>query len=175
MKKYKYNNKQYNSFWQLQNDLSNIGFPPDVTDEQLKEFGIEVIITETPLEELKLRKLAEVNFWTESKIVGGFFSSVTGIKVKYDSDKDTQLTMQGIALNVKTPLFDEKYPTGCPVRGVKEGEQYKSIQMLTADQVLAWCADLSMHIGTCKQKGWEKQNEVAKAKNKKELDAIILD
>lgn len=130
---------------------------------------------EPTFEELKEQKLMEVNAWTANKITGGFVSSVTGAPVTYDSDKDTQLTMQGIALNVNTELFAEKYPTGCPVRGYAQGSETKSIYMLNPEQVMNWCADLSMHIGACKQAGWAKQAEVQAATTKEELDAIVLD
>lgn len=130
---------------------------------------------EPTFEELQQQKLREVDAWTANKITGGFVSSVTGSPVTYDSDKDTQLTMQGIALNVNTELFAEKYPTGCPVRGYAQGAEEKTIYMLSAEQVMNWCADLSMHIGTCKQAGWAKQAEVQAATTKEELDAIVLD
>ena len=130
---------------------------------------------EPTFEELQQQKLREVDAWTANKITGGFVSSVTGAPVTYDSDKDTQLTMQGIALNVNTELFAEKYPTGCPVRGYAEGAETKSIYMLNPQQVMNWCANLSMHIGTCKQAGWAKQAEVQAATTKEELDAIVLD
>lgn len=128
-----------------------------------------------PLSELKLAKLEEVNAWTAAKITGGFVSSASGEAVTYDSDKDTQLTMQGIALNVNTELFAEKYPDGCPVRGYPKGSDTKQIYMLTPEQVMQWQADLSIHIGTCKQNGWAKQAEVADAKSKEDLDAIVLE
>lgn len=127
------------------------------------------------LEEAKTAKLAEIDAWTAAKITGGFVSSATGEAVTYDSDKDTQLTMQGIALNVKTELFAEKYPDGCPVRGYPAGSETKQIYMLTPAQVMQWQADLSIHIGTCKQNGWAKQAEVQAATTKEELDAIVLD
>lgn len=131
------------------------------------------------LDQLKEKKLVEVDKWTESKIVSGFESTASGESVFYDSDKDTQLTMQGIALNVKSDLFSEKYPTGCPVRGYDKAEgdwsKTKTIHMLTSEQVLLWCADLSIHIGTCKQLGWTKQEEVLACSSKEELDNISLD
>ena len=127
------------------------------------------------IDELKAIKLSEIDAWTESKITGGFISECTGEIVRYDSDKDTQLTMQGIALNVSTERFKNEYPDGCPVRGYKEGETIKTIQYLNASQVYTWCADLSSHVGACKQQGWSKQAEVAAALSKEELDAIILD
>lgn len=135
----------------------------------------EYIPPEPPLAELKAAKLAEVNAWTAAKITGGFVSNASGAPVTYDSDKDTQLTMQGIALNVNSELFAEKYPTGCPVRGYPQGSDTKQIFMLTPEQVMRWQADLSMHIGTCKQQGWAKQAEVAAVKSKEDLEAIVLD
>ncbi len=147
----------------------------------LTEFDYEKIVGSIvpsdvcTLKELKDTKLMEVDRWTAQKITGGFVSECTGKPVRYDSDKDTQLTMQGIALNVDTALFAEKYPNGCPVRGYAEGASEKSVFMLTPEQVMRWQADLSIHIGTCKQEGWQKQAEVQAAQSKKDLDAIILD
>lgn len=122
----------------------------------------------------KQQKLAEVSQWTAVNITGGFVSSASGEPVRYDSDVDTQLTMQGIALNVGTPLFAEKYPDGCPVRGVAEGKDSKAVYLLNPQQVMQWMADLSMHIGSCKQAGWQKQAEVNACKTVAEVDAIKL-
>lgn len=133
------------------------------------------VVPEHAIDELKARKLTEVDNWTADKITGGFISECTGNPVRYDSDKDTQLTMQGIALNVSTERFANKYPLGCPVRGYKEGETEKTIQYLNAAQVYTWCDDLSSHIGACKQQGWIKQAQVEAALSKEDLDAIILD
>ena len=127
------------------------------------------------IDELKAIKLSEIDAWTERKITGGFISECTGEIVRYDSDKDTQLTIQGIALNVSTERFKNEYPDGCPVRGYKDGETVKTIQYLNAAQVYRWCADLSSYVGACKQRGWSKQAEVAAALSKEDLDAIILD
>lgn len=142
--------------------------------------GVGLVLTpplneEYTFEELKAQKLELVNAWTADKITGGFTSRCTGSPVKYDSDRDTQLTMQGIALNVSTERFANEYPLGCPVRGYKEGETEKTIQYLNAAQVYTWCADLSSHIGACKQQGWIKQAQVDAALSKEDLDAIILD
>lgn len=122
----------------------------------------------------KQAKLAEVSQWTAANITGGFVSSASGEPVRYDSDVDTQLTMQGIALNVGTPLFAEKYPDGCPVRGVAEGKDSKEVFWLKPSQVMQWMADLSIHIGSCKQAGWQKQAEVNACKTVAEVDAIKL-
>lgn len=147
----------------------------NATIEDKGEYYEVVAIPEKTLNELKADKLAAVDAWTAAKITGGFISSACGAPVTYDSDKDTQLTMQGIALNVNSELFAKKYPTGCPVRGYPEGSDTKQIFMLTSEQVMRWQADLSIHIGTCKQNGWAKQAEVAAAQSKEELEAIELD
>ena len=136
--------------------------------------GATTTAPEKTLDELKADKLAEIDAWTAAKITGGFVSNASGEAVTYDSDKDTQLTMQGIALNVNTELFAEKYPDGCPVRGYPTGSETKQIYMLTPAQVMQWQADLSIHIGTCKQNGWAKQAEVAAAESKEDLEAIVL-
>lgn len=156
-------------------------YPNEICEDILKSID-ELIAKKAAREyialtfdELKAIKLSEVDAWTESKITGGFISECTGEIVRYDSDKDTQLTMQGIAPNVSTERFKNEYPDGCPVRGYKEGETVKTIQYLNASQVYTWCADLSSHVGACKQQGWSKQAEVAAALSKEELDAIILD
>ena len=128
-----------------------------------------ISIPEPDLEILKQNKLDIISQWTEQRITGGFIYN----DVTYDSDVDTQITMQGIALNVHTNQFAEKYPDGCPVRGYDTGSSEKTIHMLTADEVLEFCAALSIHIGTCKQIGWTLQNQVAEATTKEELDAIV--
>lgn len=149
--------------------------PPQQEGYTAYYIGGEWVLKADPtLDELKAAKLAEISEWTEAQITGGFKSSCTGAEVTYDSDKETQLTMQGIALNVNTELFADNYPTGCPVRGYAAGSETKTVFMLTPEQVLRWCADLSMHIGTCKQQGWAKQAEVQAATTKEELDAIVL-
>ena len=122
-----------------------------------------------PLKELKAQKLEAISKWTEKQITGGFMYN----NVKYDSDLDTQITMQGIALNVHTDEFAEKYPQGCPVRGYDAGSREKTIHFLSADEVLGFCAALSIHIGTCKQLGWILQKRVAEAKNKEELAQVV--
>ena len=147
----------------------------NATIEDKGDYYEVVAIPAPALDELKQAKLVEVDTWTANKITGGFQSLASGSLVTYDSDKDTQLTMQGIALNVNTPLFAEKYPNGCPIRGYALGSEVKEVFMLNAEQVLQWCADLSMHIGNCKMLGWEKQAQVNACTTKEELEAIVLD
>lgn len=145
------------------------------TDEQGRMMLIVRQLPTPSLDELKTAKLQEVDVWTANKITGGFISTASGESVTYDSDKDTQLTMQGIALNVNTPLFASEYPNGCPVRGYPINSVSKHVYMLNAEQILRWCADLSMHIGTCKQRGWELQAMVKACATNEELEAIVLE
>ena len=131
----------------------------------------EVVAIPAPsLDEAKQTKLLKVDQWTASKITGGFTSSCTGSLVKYDSDKDTQITMQGIGLNADS--IPKYYPKGIPVRGYEQGNDYKTVLMLTPAQLMHWLADLSLHIGQCKQQGWQKQAEVNACKTIEELNAI---
>lgn len=132
---------------------------------------------ELTFEELKAAKLAEVDVWTENKITGGFISSCTGAPVRYDSDRDTQMTVQGdVGTIAQLPeVFAENFPDGYPMRGYAEGSEEKGIFLLTIDQLNKWSADLSMHRGNSKKAGWEKQAEVMAAESVSELDKIILD
>lgn len=176
IKSYIFNDTPYGSLYQVAEALGKTGvfIPLSISDTGLEELGVTIAYTDEPIDVLKQRKLRQIDDLTSSKIVGGFTSSCTGEKVTYDSDKDTQLTMQGIALNVNTDLFTEKYPAGCPVRGYVGDAEDKTIQWLTPEQVLAWQADLSIHIGTCKQWGWTKQAEVAAATTEEDLNNIQL-
>ena len=157
--------------------IKNISSSATPTDFSLDENGDVVFPKDDEAVVLafqKKLKLKEINDWTARKITGGFVSEASGEKVTYDSDLETQITMQGIALNVNTEQFAKKYSIGCPVRGYKDGEKEKTIQYLSASQVLQWMADLSMHIGDCKQAGWKKQAEVESCKTVFELNNIEL-
>ena len=116
---------------------------------------------EPTLEELKAIKLSEVDAWTESKITGGFISECTGEIVRYDSDKDTQLTVSSDLNTINSALdkFSEHYPEGYPMRGYPEGRLDKSVYYLSVEQLIKWNVDLGLHRGKCKQQGWEKQAE----------------
>lgn len=135
-------------------------------------------VKEPTLEELKTQKLAELNGVTQRKITGGFDSRADDCLVRYDSDIDTQSTMQGIGVN--SDSVDSVYPEGVPVRGYDyypNGElaPSKLIHYLTGNEVKKWCADLSLHIGMCKQWGWQKQADIKNCESKEALDKIILE
>lgn len=128
---------------------------------------------EQSIDEMKNDKLIEVNNWTANKITGGFMSNVTGESVKYDSDTETQLTLQGIAVNANVSAISGD-SSGIPVRGYPEGSEKKQVYYLNSSEFMQLCADLSTHIMKCKKEGWDKQDKVKSAKSKEELMAITL-
>lgn len=174
-KLYKYKDTTYNNIYGLQEALAkeNTFISSQCKEEQLKELGVEVEEVPEDLAVLKQRKLQLVEMWTASKITGGFTSECSGVSTKYDSDKDTQLTMQGIAVNADK--VDEVYPTGVPVRGYVAEDTTKTIQYLKGEQVLKFCADLALHIGVCKTKGWELQSKINNATSSEELEAVVFE
>lgn len=123
---------------------------------------------EPDMKALKAAKLDEVRRITAEHIVGGFYSR----GVRYDSDLETQTTMQGIRQSVDSPRFAEEYPNGCPVRGYDKGATVKTIHYLDASAVNEFCDDMNLHIGKCKEKGWLMQEDVKAAKTEKDLEAI---
>lgn len=156
-------------------ELIDITDQTDVSEGWLYSNGIFTAPPPPPepsLDDLKAAKLAEINAWTQQAITGGFVSACTGAPIKYDSDTETQITMQGIALNATSERFTAEYPQVCPCRGYGEGSDVKTVFMLTGEQVLGFCADLSLHIGVCKQRGWQLQAAVDAAKTTEELERI---
>ena len=124
------------------------------------------------LDELKINKRIELDALTGQKITGGFYMQVNDINTKFDSDIETQITMQGIAINANTDDFKIKYPDGAPVRGIPEGKTKKEVLMLDGPAIIKFCANLSEHIGQCKQRGWELQQAVDIAETAEDLDKI---
>lgn len=144
--------------------------------------GVGLVLAPPPneeytFEELKAQKLELVGARTADKITGGFISSCSGEPVQYDSDEATQSTMQTMYAATKSLDFTTHpdYQGVIPVRGYAEGSTIKTVFYLTAPQVQKFMDDLALHIGKCKQAGWEKQALVEAALSKEDLDAIILD
>lgn len=142
------------------------------TPEHIANDKGEWILAIASLEELKAEKRIELDALTGQKITGGFYMQVNDINVKFDSDIETQITMQGIAINANTDDFKIKYPDGAPVRGIPEGKTEKEILMLDGPTIIKFCANLSEHIGLCKQHGWELQQAVDLAENEEMLNNI---
>ena len=132
----------------------------------------EWVLPIASLEEMKIKKRIELDALTGQKITGGFNMLVNDINTKFDSDIETQITMQGIAINANTDDFKIKYPDGAPVRGIPEGKTKKEVLMLDGPAIIKFCANLSEHIGQCKQRGWELQQLVDAAENEEMLNNI---
>lgn len=164
-----YTNKQYADLAVQANAEGKI---LTITSEGDVEMSVPVI----SLEEAKARKLAEINAWTKAKIVGGFVSNASGANVTYDSDEETQSTMQTMYVATKSPDFANHpdYQGVIPVRGFAEGSEVKAVFYLSAIQVQKFMDDLALHIGKCKQEGWPKQSLVEAATIIENIDAIIL-
>lgn len=120
------------------------------------------------IEEVRSVILEQVRQETAEHIAGGFISG----GVRYDSDMDTQITMQGICLSVDSDRFKEEYPQGAPVRGYDSGSDVKTVHWLDANGVKAFCADMSQHISKIKKTGWKLQAAVSAAKTVEELESI---
>lgn len=142
------------------------------TPEHIANDNGEWILPIVSLEELKAKKRIELDALTGQKITGGFNMLVNDINTKFDSDIETQITMQGIAINANTDDFKIKYPNGAPIRGIPEGKNEKEILMLDGPTIIKFCANLSGHIGLCKQHGWELQQAVDAAENEEMLNNI---
>lgn len=136
------------------------------------------------LGELKEAKIQQVRLWASNEIEKGLISLAAGSTVKYDIDKDAQLSILAAALSANTPLFVEKYQNGYPIYGYESKyadpqgnitwHSDKTIQFLSAEQILILCADLSIHINIYKQKEQEKIIEIENCKTEKELKTIVL-
>ena len=123
----------------------------------------------------KSSKLSQIDTWTKTAITGGFTSDATGSSVKFDSDEATQLTMQTMYAASQSLDFatNPTYQGHIPVRGYPEGSTEKTVFNLDATQVQKFMDDLALHIGTCKQHGWELQNATNVATTVDEVTAIV--
>lgn len=164
-----YTNKQYADMAVLANASGKILTILESGDVDMAARTISLV-------EAKSAKMADVNSWTKSKIIGGFVSSATGSSVTFDSDEETQSTMQTMYAASKSPNFEAHpvYQGLIPVRGFAEGATEKTIYSLTAAQIQTFMDDLALHIGSCKQAGWEKQALVGQASTIEELNSIEL-
>lgn len=126
------------------------------------------------LEELKTAKLQQIDTWTATAITAGFISSATGLAAKYDSDTTDQDNIKTMYLAAQSPDFPTHpvYQGKIPLRGIPSGQTEKMILQHTAVQMQKIVDDMALHIGTCKQKGWQLQDAVKAAKTAEELAAI---
>lgn len=95
-KAYKYNGKQYTYLWELKEAMPNVGFPADVTDEQLKELGVEVINIEPVLDDAKAQKKFELKYERDKREVAVI--AYKGKQFDYDDKARERLNIARQAL-----------------------------------------------------------------------------
>lgn len=175
----KYTNKEYA-------DLAVWCNANNATIEDKGEYYECVAIPEPALEVLKKAKLDEVNAWTARKITGGFVSTCyNGENVLYDTDTDTQITMQFAKNCCDSDRFAEELPNGLEVRGYEQVDvdedgtlvfsKDKTIYYFSPEQIKTWNEDFALFLRECKKEGWMKQAEVNACTTKEELAKVVLD
>ena len=120
-------------------------------------------------------KLEWVSRQVESHIINGFKSSAVGTLNTYDSqivDQDNIKLMHQASLS---PNFDTDpvYQGQVPIRAIPDCQTDKVILMHNKAQLQLLIDDMARHIGACKVRGWQLQDQVNAATTKEELDAIV--
>lgn len=147
-------------------------------------------ISEKPLvpisfEEEKAKLLLKVKRWTRNKITGGFVSTCyNGESILYDTDTDTQITMQFAKNCCDSDRFAEELPDGLEVRGYEQVDvdedgtlvfsKDKTIYYFSPEQIKTWNEDFALFLRECKKEGWMKQAEVNACTTKEELAKVDL-
>lgn len=126
------------------------------------------------LEEVKTAKLQQVDTWTATAITGGFSSAATGITALYDSTEADQQNIMLMLQAAQTADFATHpvYKGQIPIRAVPEGQTSKVVLQHNAAQMQQLVINMALHIGVCKQKGWQLQEAVAAAETAEEMDDI---
>lgn len=124
--------------------------------------------------ELKTIKLQQIDTWTATAITSGFTSAAAGITAVYDSTEADQQNIMLMLQAAQTPDFATHpiYKGQIPIRAVPEGQSSKFVLQHNTSQMQQVVIDMALHIGACKQKGWQLQQEVAEAETVEELDHI---
>lgn len=141
---------------------------------------------EPSFEQLKQKKLDMVKAVTASKITGGFVSTCyNGENILYDTDIDTQITMQFAKSCCDSDRFAEELPDGLEVRGYEQVDvdedgtlvfsKDKTIYYFSPEQIKTWNEDFALFLRECKKEGWMKQAEVNACTTKEELAKVVLD
>lgn len=126
------------------------------------------------LEELKPAKLLLLDTWTATAITSGFTSGATGTTATYDSTEADQQNIMLMLQAAQTADFATHpiYKGKIPIRAVPEGQTSKVVLQHSDAQMQQLVIDMALHIGACKQKGWQLQEAVAAAETTEEIDAI---
>lgn len=96
MKKYIYKNKEYSSLYPIKQLIPNYGIPTTVTDEQLKELGVEVVIIKPALEDVKANKKLELKYERDTREVA--LINYKGKQFDYDAKARERLNIARQAL-----------------------------------------------------------------------------
>lgn len=156
-------------------ELVNITGMVDIVAGLGYKDGQFYVIDAFNLDEAKVTKLKFVDSQVESHIVNGFQSSASGSKHTYDSqvvDQDNIKLMHQASLS---PDFDTDpiYQGQVPIRAIPDGQTDKVILMHNKAQLQLLIDDMARHIGACKMRGWQLQDQVNAATTKEELDVIV--
>lgn len=114
MKKYQYNDREYDNLWLLRRDNKKLVFPREPDEAILKSLGIKVLEipdpqpdpAETAKAELAM-KISQIDMETSSAITGGFDYEVNGetLRFSYDSfDQQNFADTANACLMVKSGL-----------------------------------------------------------------------
>lgn len=119
-------------------------------------------------------KLQQIDTWTATAITSGFTSAATGITATYDSTEADQQNIMLMLQAAQTADFATHpiYKGQIPIRAVPKGQTSKVVLQHSAAQMQQLVIDMALHIGACKQKGWQLQEAVAAAETAEELEAI---
>lgn len=141
--------------------------------------GIGIVLvpplnTEKSFEELKAAKLEQVDIWTRQAIIGGFVSTAKGNEYIYDSTDADQSTLRTMYIASQSPDFATTAPYNgqIPIRAIPKDGREKVVLGHNKAEMQKLMDDMALHIGVCKQRGWELQAAVTVAKTKEELNAI---
>ncbi len=126
------------------------------------------------METTRTAKLQQIDTWTATAITSGFTSAATDITATYDSTEADQQNIMLMLQAAQTADFATHpiYKGQIPIRAVPEGQDGKVVLMHNTAQMQQVVIDMALHIGACKQKGWQLQEAVAAAETVEELDAI---
>ena len=123
-------------------------------------------------DQIAQQKLAELDTAAQLAYIAGFYSSASGTKMFYDSDKETQTLLDGVYARTKEADWETKVrypevaPAGrAPVRArplAGDTEEKKTVQYLNKEQIKVLIDDLDSHLFAVKSRLWHRQ-ELVKA------------
>lgn len=153
----------------------------DCEEGYVAEFreGVGIVLTPPPsteksFEELKSAKLEQVDIWTRQAIIGGFVSTAKGSEYIYDSTDADQSTLRTMYIASQSPDFATTAPYNgqIPIRAIPKDGSEKVVLGHNKAEMQKLMDDMALHIGVCKQRGWELQSVVNEATTQVELDKI---